>query len=226
MKGHWMLKKAGSLVAVFFVFTLSAFSQDKGRFDASFNGAVVLTHPSSGNGIQQSATIGSDYFGTFRFKFKPKHSLLFNYGRATNSQIYQTNFDVHVLSKTTEYSGAYMYTLLEKGKFQPFVLIGAGALSFNPQSTWLFLPDFVVGVPNRVPADLGASKQTQLVYLFGAGVDYRLPWKLALRLQYRGLYYNVPSFNVNAAISDGSVNLSTGSKGYMSEPSIGLVFRF
>ena len=221
-----MLKKAGSLVAVFFVFTLSAFSQDKGRFDASFNGAVVLTHPSSGNGIQQSATIGSDYFGTFRFKFKPKHSLLFNYGRATNSQIYQTNFDVHVLSKTTEYSGAYMYTLLEKGKFQPFVLIGAGALSFNPQSTWLFLPDFVVGVPNRVPADLGASKQTQLVYLFGAGVDYRLPWKLALRLQYRGLYYNVPSFNVNAAISDGSVNLSTGSKGYMSEPSIGLVFRF
>jgi opacity protein-like surface antigen len=226
MKGQWMLRKAGSLLVIFFLFTLPALSQDKGRFDASFNGALVLTHPSSGNGIQQSATIGSDYFGTFRFKFKPKHSFLFNYGRATNSQIYQTNFDFHVLSKTTEYSGAYMYTLLQKGKFQPFVLIGAGALSFNPQSTWLFLPDFVVGVPNRVPANLNATKQTQLVYLFGAGVDYRLPWKLALRLQYRGLYYNVPSFNVNAAISGGSVNLSTGSKGYMSEPSIGLVFKF
>ena len=78
MKGHWMLKKAGLLVAVLFFFTLSSLSQDKGHFDASFNGAVVLTHPSSGNGIQQSATIGSDYFGTFRFKFKPKHSLLFN----------------------------------------------------------------------------------------------------------------------------------------------------
>jgi opacity protein-like surface antigen len=221
-----MLKKAGLLGVAFFLFTLLALSQDKGHFDASINGALVLTHSSSGNGIQQSATIGSDYFGTFRFKFKPKHSLIFNYGRATNSQIYQTNFDFHVLSKTTEYSGAYMYTLLEKGKFQPFVLIGAGALSFNPQSTWLFLPDFVVGVPNRVPANLGATKQTELVYLFGAGVDYRLPWKLALRLQYRGLYYNAPSFNVNAATSEGSVNLATGSKGYMSEPSVGIVFRF
>jgi opacity protein-like surface antigen len=119
-----------------------------------------------------------------------------------------------------------MYTLLEKGKFQPFVLVGAGALSFNPQSTWLFLPDFVVGVPNRVPANLNAAKQTEVMYLFGGGFDYRLPWKLALRLQYRGLYYNAPSFNVNAATSEGSVNLSTGSKGYMSEPSLGLVFKF
>lgn len=226
MKGQWMLKKAGLLAAVFFFFTLSGLSQDKGHFDASFNGAVVLTHPSSGNGIQQSATIGSDYFGTFRFKFRPKHSLLFNYGSAKNSQIYQTNFDFHVLTRTTEYSGAYMYTLFQKRKFQPFVLIGAGALRFSPQSSWLFLPDFFVGVPNRVQVNLNAAKQTELAYLFGGGLDYRLPWKLALRLQYRGLYYNAPSFNVNAAISGGSVNLATGSKGYMSEPSVGLVFKF
>jgi opacity protein-like surface antigen len=226
MKGHWMLKKAGFVTATFFLFTLTGFSQDKGHFDASFNAALVLTHPSSGNGIQQSATIGSDYFATFRFKFKPKHSLLFNYGSAKNSQIYQTNFDFHVLTRTTEYSGAYMYTLFEKGKFQPFVLIGAGALSFSPQSTWLFLPDFVPGVPNRVQAVLNTSKQTQLVYLYGGGFDYRLPWRFALRVQYRGLIYNAPSFNVNAALTGGSVNLATGSKGYMSEPSIGLVFRF
>jgi hypothetical protein len=64
------------------------------------------------------------------------------------------------------------------------------------------------------------------MYLFGGGFDYRLPWRLALRLQYRGLYYNAPSFNVNGITSGGSVNLATGSKGYMSEPSIGLVFKF
>jgi opacity protein-like surface antigen len=226
MKGYWMLKKAGFVTAAFFLFTLAALGQDKGHFDASFNGALVLTRSSSGNGIQQSATVGSNYFGTFRFKFKPKHSLLFNIGSARNSQIYQTNFDFHVLTKTTEYSGAYMYTLFDKRKFQPFVLIGAGALSFNPQSTWLFLPDFVPGVPNRVQAVLNTSKQTQLMYLYGGGFDYRLPWKFALRVQYRGLIYNAPSFNVNAALTQGSVNLSTGSKGYMSEPSIGLVFKF
>src|ERR1039458_4262792 len=102
MKGHWMLKKAGLTAVALFLFTSWGVSQDKGRFDASINGAVVFTKASTGNGIQQSATIGSNYFGTFRFRVKPKHSLIFNYGRAANSQVYQTNFDVHVVTRTTE----------------------------------------------------------------------------------------------------------------------------
>jgi opacity protein-like surface antigen len=220
-----MLKKAGLVGAAFFLFTLLGVSQDKGHFDASINGAAVFTHASSGNGVQQSATIGSDYFGTFRFKFKPKHSLMFNYGRAKNSQVYQTNFDYHVVTSTTEYSGAYVYNLFEKGKFKPFVLVGIGALRFSPQSTWLVLPDFVVGVPNRVQINLNAAKQTNLAYLYGGGLDYRLPWRFALRLQYRGLLYNAPDFKVNPT-SGSAVNFSTGSKGHMAEPSIGLVFRF
>lgn len=225
MKGHWMLKKAGLLAAVWFLFTSVGVSQDYGHFDASVNGAGVFTKASSGNGVQQTATIGSDYFGTFRFRFKPKHSLTFNYGRAKNSQVYQTNFDYHVATSITEYSGAYVYNLFEKGKFEPFVLVGAGALKFSPQSTWLVLPDFVAGVPNRVQINLNAAKQNNLAYFYGGGVDYRLPWRFALRLQYRGLIYNAPDFKVNA-LSGSAVNFSTGSKAHMAEPSIGLVFRF
>jgi outer membrane immunogenic protein len=220
-----MLKKAGPVVAALFLFTVLGFGQDKGHFDASINGAAVFTKGSTGNGVQQSATIGSNYLGTFRFKFKPKHSLIFNYGRAANSQVYQTNFDIHIVTRTTEYSGAYMYNLLARGKFQPFVLVGIGALSFNPQSTWLFLPDFINNIPNRVPANLNATKQTSLAYLYGGGVDYRLPWRFALRLQYRGLLYRAPDFNVTS-LSGSALSLSTGSKDYISEPSIGLVFKF
>jgi opacity protein-like surface antigen len=220
-----MLKKAGPLAAAFFLFTSLGFSQDKGHFDASFNGSVVFTKTSSGNGVQQSATIGSNYFGTFRFKFRRKHSLLFNYGRAQNSQVYRTGFDYHVVTRTTEYSGAYRYNLFQKGKFEPFVFVGAGALTFSPQSTWLVLPEFVVGVPNNVQINLNAAKQTALAYLYGGGVDYRLPWRWALRLQYRGLYYNAPDFKVDA-LSGSAVNFSTGAKSHMAEPSIGLVFRF
>jgi opacity protein-like surface antigen len=220
-----MLKQAGLVAAAWLLLTSLGLSQDKGRFDASINGAAVFTRASNGSGIQQTATIGSDYFGTFRFKFKPKHSLVVNYGRAKNSQVYQSNFDFHVLTSITEYSGAYVYKLFEKGKFEPFVLVGAGALSFSPRSAWLILPDFVAGVPNRVQINLNTTKQTRQVYLFGGGVDYRLPWKFALRLQYRGLYYSAPDFNANG-ISGSSVNLATGSKAYMSEPSIGLVFKF
>jgi hypothetical protein len=220
-----MLRKACVVVAVVFLLTSLALSQDDGHFDASFNGAAVFTKESDGNGIRQSATAGSKYFGTFRFRFKPRHSLIFNYGRAKNSQVYQTGFDFHVLTTITEYSGAYVYNLFEKGKFEPFVLVGGGVLSFNPQSTWVVLPDFANNVPNRVQVNLNAAKQTELEVLYGVGVDYRLPARFALRLQYRGFLYNAPDFKLNAT-SGGAVSFFTGSKGHMAEPSIGLVFRF
>ena len=129
-KGNGMFKRAGAVAAWVLLLTSLGLGQDQGRFDASINGGAVFTKAVTGNGVQQSATVGPDYFASFRFRFKAKHSLIFNYGRTKNSQIYQTNFDYHVLTSTTEYSGAYRYTLFEKGKLAPFVLIGAGALAF------------------------------------------------------------------------------------------------
>src|SRR5271167_2682182 len=207
-----MLRRAWVVVAAVFLITSVGVCQDSGHFDASFNGAAVFTGTSNGNGIQQSATVGSNYFATFRFKFKPKHSLIFNYGRARNSQRYQTGFDFHVATINSEYTGAYVYSPLQKGRFEPFVLVGGGALSFSPQSTWLVLPDFIVDVPNRVQINLNAAKQTELAFLYGGGVDCRLLWKLALRLQYRGLLYDAPDFKLNAT-SGGAVSFFTGSKG-------------
>jgi opacity protein-like surface antigen len=220
-----MLKKAALITAALFLFTSLGLTQDDGRFDASFNGGPVFTKSTSGNGIQQSATAGSNFFGTFRFKFKPRASLEFNFGSARNSQIYQSNVDFHTLDSIRELSGTFVYNLYEKGKFQTFVLAGAGALRFSPKTTWLILPDFVAGVPNRVLTPLNTSNQTGVTYIFGGGVDYRLPWRFALRLQYRGLVYNAPDFNVTA-VSGSSVSLATGTKAFMSEPSVGIVFKF
>ena len=219
-----MLRRASVVVAAVFLLTSLALSQD-GHFDASFSGAGVFTRESDGNGIRQSATAGANYFGTFRFKFKPKHSAIFNYGRAKNSQVYQTNFDFHVLTTISEWSGAYVYSPLQKGKFEPFVLVGGGVLRFNPRSTWVVLPDFANNVPNRVQINLNAVKQTELAFLYGAGVDYRLSRRFAVRLQYRGFLYPAPDFKVNAT-SGSAVSFFTGSKGHMAEPSIGVVIRF
>jgi|SRR5271165_202483 len=220
-----MRRSAWTVVAAVVLITSWGLSQDQGHFDASANGAGVFTKESDGNNIKQSATDGSNYFGTVRLRFSPKHSLAFNFGRAKNSQVYQTGFDFHVLTNISEYSGAYVYNPIQKGKFEPFVLAGAGVLRFSPQSTWEVLPDFVAGVPNRVRINLNAAKQTEIAFLYGVGVDYRLPWRFGLRLQYRGLLYNAPDFKVNAT-SGSAVSFFTGSRGHMAEPSIGLVFRF
>jgi len=213
-----MLRRACVIAAAVFLLTSLGLCQNQGHFDASFNAAVVFTRSSNGNGIQQSATIGTNYFGTFRFRFKAKSksSLIFNYGYAKNSQIYQSNFDYHELTSITELSGAYV---------QPFFLVGAGALGFKPRSTWVFFPDLPNNIPNRAQINVNAQKQTEPALLYGGGVDYRLYKRLALRLQYRGLYYNSPNFKVNT-LNGSVISFVAGYRGHMAEPSAGLVFRF
>ena len=222
-----MLKRAGAAIAVLFLFASISFGQDN-HYDASVNGAAVFTKQSEGNGVTQSGTVGMNVFGTFRLRVKPKHSLLFNYGRAKNSQVYQAGDNFHVLTTISEYSGAYVYSPFRKGKFEPFVLAGGGALRFSPRSTWVFFPPLPPSnLPNNVLADVGAMTQTEIAFLYGLGVDYQLPVypKFALRLQYRGFLYREPDFHVTTGIGK-PLSFFTGAYGHMAEPAIGLVFRF
>ena len=217
--------RAAAWLYLILSFLTSAATAQDGRFDVSINGAGVFTKGSTANGIEQSATEGGEIFGTLRIKFNKVHALAFNYGRAKDSQIYQTGSDFHVLTQISEFSGAYVLSPFEKGGFAPFFLGGIGALVFNPQSTWAFFPD-VNGLPNRVQTNVGARRQTEVGILYGLGLDYTLPRvpRFALRLQYRGLIYRVPDFDVNPARS--SVSFFTGVRSHMAEPSVGLVFRF
>ncbi|MFZ0284963.1 MAG: outer membrane beta-barrel protein [Terriglobales bacterium] len=228
-----MLKRIRTALAVAFLLTFIltffltalAAGQDE-RFDASINGGEVFTNTPSGNSIVQSATAGPSIFGTFRYKFRPRHSLVFNYGRSKNSQTYLAANNFHVQDSISEVSGAYMFSFT-KGSFEPFVLAGGGMLRFGPSNTWVVFPDLPGNVPDRVQVYLGASSQTQLTFLYGLGADYRLPWfsRLSLRLQYRGFLYKAPDFNVNAN-SGSQISFFTGAKEHMAQPSIGFVYRF
>jgi len=221
-----MLKRAGIALTVMFFLTSSALGQD-GRFDASINGGEVFTNTASGNAVTQNATAGPVIFGTFRYNLKAKHSLIFNYGRKRNSQTYLAGGNFHVLNSISEVSGAYVFSPFPNGKFEPFILAGGGVLIFGPSSTWDFFPNLPDNVPDRVQVNLGAAKQTELAFLYGLGVDYRLPKfsRLSLRLQYRGFLYKAPDFKIDAN-SGSTVSFFTGGRQHMAEPSVGIVFRF
>ena len=150
---------------------------------------------------------------------------MFNYGRAKNSQIYQSIDNFHVLTNISEYTGAYVFSPFRKSKFEPFVFAGGGWLTFSPRTTWVFFPPLANNVPNNIQVELGAVKQSELAVLYGVGTDYKLPWRFAVRLQYRGLFYREPDFKVDSG-SGSSVSFFTGARGHMAEPSIGIVFRF
>jgi hypothetical protein len=225
-----MLKRAGIALAVTFFLVLfgsSAARGQDGRFDASINGGEVFTNTATGNAVTQNATAGPVIFGTFRYKLRAKHSLVFNYGRTRNSQTYLAGGNFHVLNSISEVSGAYVFSPFPNSKFEPFVLAGGGALIFSPSSTWDFFPNLPDNVPDRVQVNLGAAKQTELAFLYGLGVDYRLPKvsRLSLRLQYRGFLYKAPDFKIDAN-SGSTVSFFTGGRQHMAEPSVGIVFRF
>ncbi len=134
--------------------------------------------------------------------------------------MYRAGIDYRIQGLISEFTGAYVFSFLQSDKLEPFVFGGGGVLVFNPSITQI----------DAIASSIGARRQTKPAFLYGAGVDYKvfsilpiiskssLSSKVALRLQYRGLVYKAPSFDVQ--------NLFTGAEGHMAEPSIGLVVKF
>jgi len=232
-----MARKVGLALAGFVVLTLVAFAQD-GRFDASVSFAGTFPDSTTANGITHSGTNGAEIFGTFRFRFNRRSAFAFNYGRGKDSQIYLASSDFHILTNITEYSGAYVFTPFQTKNLETMVFGGIGGLVFDPQSEWIFYNDNTdnpFGI-NQTQVTIGASKQTEMAFLYGGGVDYRLSGipiasriplssHFAFRLQYRGLIFKNPDFGVTS-ISGSIPSLVTNKNGHMAEPAFGLVFKF
>jgi opacity protein-like surface antigen len=203
-----MLNKALILIAALFFLASLGQAQD-GSFDVSLNGGAAFSKNSEGDGLVHSATTPVNVLATFRIRFNAKNSVALNYARAKNSQKYDASpFDFRVLSTVNEFTAAYVFSPFQGKKVEPFVLGGAGVLVFSPTLSFV----------NGVETQIGAVRQTRVAYLYGVGADYHFYWRLALRLQYRGLFYPAPDFKVSS--------LFTGAKGHLAEPSVGIVFRF
>ncbi len=217
-----MLRTSGMAVAAMFLLTSMGLSQDN-RIDVSLNGGAVLSKQSEGNGTVLTPTKSLNILVTARYRFSARSSVELNYGHTNNSQVYfAAPLTYRILNTIGEYSGAYVFSFLQSTRVEPFVFAGAGAL--------IFYPGYSYNTINDVQTYLPASSQTKPAFLYGGGLDYRIfssvPFirrsnlsnHLALRLQYRGLFYKAPDFKVQ--------NLFTGDRGHMAEPSVGIVVRF
>ncbi len=203
-----MLKKAVFLLAMGWLLSSRALCQEN-TVDVALSGAGALGKVSSGNQVVQNVTNSFGILATLRLRFSPHSSIALNYGHTPDSQLYTTaGINYRVQDKVTEFSGVYMLNVFQSAKLEPFALAGLGALMFSPSGTFI----------NELQAPLQSVKQTELATIVGAGFDYRLPWRFALRVQYRGLIYSAPDFKNSTRF--------TGAKGYYNEPSLGLVFKF
>jgi len=217
-----MLRRSGIAMAAFFLLASVAWAQDN-TYEISLGGSAVFSKQSTGNGTVLTPTNSAAVLVTGRYRFTEHSSVELNYSHTSNSQIYfSPPLTYRIQGTIAEYSGAYVFSFHQTPRVEPFVFAGAGAL--------VFYPGYSSNTVNGVQTYLPASQQTQPAFLYGGGLDYRvfsiLPFirrssltkYVALRLQYRGLVYKAPAFNLQ--------NLFTGARGHTAEPSLGIVVKF
>src|SRR5215471_10391211 len=181
-------------------------AQELGKFDISLNANGLFPAHAEGNGLALRPSASAGVLMSFRYLPARFVGLEFNYAHARDTQ-YFTNAGVEsaVHTGVHEVTGAYVLNLpWRSSRLQPFALVGAGIMQFNPIKSGTSLS--------------GTQSQTKPAVLWGAGVNYDLSRHLALRLQYRGLFYAAPDFKV--------ASLKTDRWQPMSQPSFGIVYRF
>jgi hypothetical protein len=211
-----MIKQAAMGVAVGMMLACSGLGQDA-HYDIAVNGMGVLSKQTTGNQVVQTPTQGYGVAAVGEIRLNSRFAVQANLGHSHNSQKYATGtLDYRIQSTVTELSGALVFRLWQTEKWKPFLFGGGGALFFNPNKTTVIEENPLS--PGEAQENIGAVRQSEIAALYGGGVDHPLLPRLALRLQYRGLIYSAPSFNVP--------NLFTGHHGHIAEPSVGLVFSF
>jgi opacity protein-like surface antigen len=181
-------------------------AQESSKMDVSINVNGLFPRHAENNGLAQSASASAGVLASFRYSPSRFATFEFNYGHARDIQ-YFTSAGVQssVHTGVHEVTGAYVLSLpWHTARFQPFALVGAGIMQFNPISSGTCVS--------------GTQSQTKPAVLWGAGVNYDLSRHFALRLQYRGLFYAGPDFKVTS--------LKTDRWQPMSQPEFGIVYRF
>ena len=180
-------------------------------FEFGLGWAGVFPHAASSyaGGVTVQPTDSGAYLVSFRWRFRPHHSLEFAFGRTRDSETFLINGNRFRLdTNASQWSGSYVLHPFPAAKLQPFLLAGAGAVRFSVGNTYV----------NGFQSDLGASGQTALAVSYGVGADYPLWRALALRLEYRGFLFRQPNFGLE--------QFATGSRTHLAEPAAGLVVRF
>lgn len=181
-----------------------AFSQEESplyRSEATVQGVGSFVKDTTERGVRQSATKSGGVLADYRFYFTRNHGVEVNYGFTQNTQSYHSSADVVGLkARSHEVSAAYVYRLPLK-RLTPFALAGVGALVFDPKQA------------------NGAYTQARAAFVYGGGADINISKRAFLRVQYRGLVYNSPTFGIGGLNGLDRVT-------HRAEPSAGFGFRF
>ncbi len=107
-------------------------------------------------------------------------------------------------------TGDWVFSSFHAAKFRPFAVVGIGVLYFQP----------IASFENALAAPTNSSNSP--VFVYGAGVDWKILPHMGLRLQYRGNFYNAPVLT-SAYKTFGSIGTTLT---HTAEPAIGAYYIF
>ena len=161
--------------------TLPAFCQEDVAYksEVSIEASLPIVKDTTAYGVQQSTSVNGGVLAGYRFFFGTHNGVEVTYGYSRNTQTYNSGSGPLGLdSNSDEFFAAYVFRF-PHGRWSPFVLAGAGALLFDPGTA------------------AGADTQIRAGYLYGGGADFTVYRRFFVRAEYRGIFYNSPTFNLN-----------------------------
>ncbi len=201
------MKKIAFIVALLAACVTVGRAQES-RQDISLSGfGLVEPFVSSSTNVEVNSTPAYGALLSYRFMLTPTTALEANYGITYQNKIgIRINNPLHynVPVRTQEMSGALVKSFVYKN-WNPFVEGGPAALIFLP-------------IVNSGLGYLGASQQTEISGLGGAGFAYEISPSFDIRAEYRGFITKVPSFGIP--------NAGTNRWYWISEPTVGVAYHF
>ena len=199
----------GTTFGVLLAFSAPARAQEweAYRKEITLQGTGFFAKNSEGRGVSRTATDTGGFLVGFRYRFNPWVAVEGNYGYARNTQNFLTGTGLSgIQANTHEATGAFVLTPpVSVPRLRPYVLAGTGALVFDPTE-------------NRGGFVPGAQQQAKAAFVYGGGVDYDFSRHVALKLEYRGLVFKSPDFEIK------SLDLDTVT--HVAQPSAGVTIRF
>ena len=171
------------------------------KSEVTIEGFLPIVHSTTAYGVQQNTSLSGGVLAGYRFFFGTHSGVEVSYGYSGSTQTYNTaNSSTGVASNSDEFFAAYVFRFQHK-RWSPFLLAGVGALLFDPRTT------------------RGLDVQARAGYLYGGGADFNIHGRLFARVEYRGIFYDSPTFNFNVL---SGLDRYT----HRAEPAIGFGYRF
>jgi opacity protein-like surface antigen len=182
---------------------LPALCQETANYksDVSVEAFLPVFKSTTSYGVQESSSLSGGVLAGYRYFFGTHSGVEVSYGYSRGTETYGLGggpFGVY--GNSGEFFGAYVLRFPHQ-RWSPFVLGGVGSLLFSPRLT------------------TGAGTQGRIGYLYGGGADFDLHKRLFVRAEYRGIFFDSPTYNLNTL---SGLDRFT----HLAEPSIGFGFKF